>query len=51
MSWQRQRNDSIKRRNFVAKYAREFNHASIELDRKKRAKRGYSKHKNYLKEH
>jgi 2-oxo-4-hydroxy-4-carboxy--5-ureidoimidazoline (OHCU) decarboxylase len=35
----------MKRRNFVAKYARVFNHARVHADRKKAAKRGYRKHK------
>jgi hypothetical protein len=35
----------MKRRNFVAKHARTFNHARVHVDRKKAAKRGYRKHK------
>lgn len=32
-------------RNYVAKYAREFNKATVQEDRKKSAKRGKVKHK------
>lgn len=35
----------MKERNFVAKYSRQFNKASVQTDRKKRDKRGYVKHK------
>ena len=34
-----------KRRNSVAKFAREFNKAHTFADRKQKAKRGYTKHK------
>jgi hypothetical protein len=35
----------MKTRNYVAKHARTFNKASVMADRKKRAARGYRKHK------
>ena len=33
-------------RNPVAKHCRTFNRAAVERDRKKAAKRGYTKHRN-----
>jgi hypothetical protein len=35
----------MKRNNPVAKHAREFNKATVQVDRKKASKRGYVKHK------
>lgn len=35
----------MKTRNYVAKHARKYNTANVFADRKKRARRGYRKHK------
>jgi len=34
--------------NLVAKHARKYNKATVQTDRKKAAKRGYSKHKKQV---
>lgn len=37
----------MKDRNYVAKHARQFNKAAVFTDRKRAAKKGYSKHKRH----
>ena len=34
--------------NLVAKHARKFNKAAVQIDRKKAAKKGYTKHKRII---
>lgn len=35
----------MKTRNYVAKYSKEFNRATVQTDKKKNLKKGYEKHK------